>query len=298
MASPSNVASDDESFSALHWAAYRGEEAQVRSLLAGSGSALSSVLEEHSNAAMVTPLLWACAGGHTRVVNLLLAAGAKANHKDAFGQTALMHAVQNSHLLVVRVLDLAGADLHCRDKDGHSLLHWSVFRDDVKITRYLLHRGLSPNDVDCNLATALHWAVIRGLPFMIPVLLEHGAETSLRDKDGLTPKELAEKNGHLRCVLELQNAHPPLNAAEKEARRQKLWYMGFLVPSCIFGLSNWLEHPTWGAVVILILALGAVQTGWLQKNILGAVRKDRKNPVFSNLMTLKRVVFGAGFLLD
>jgi hypothetical protein len=142
-----------------------------------------------------------------------------------------------------------------------------------------------------NAASALHWAVIRGLPFLIAPLLQRGADLTLRDKSGKTPQELADANGHLRCVLELQTAPVAVTPAEKEARRQRLWYMGFCGPSILFALGNVTDHPfcesflpfggcfcllncqQWGAASIVLLAVALVYTGWLQRNILGAVRR-------------------------
>jgi ankyrin repeat protein len=59
---------------------------------------------------------------------------------------------------------------------------------------------------------------------MIASLLERGADINLRDKDGKTALEVAQSNGHMRCVVELQQAAPPLSSAQKESRRQRLWY--------------------------------------------------------------------------
>jgi hypothetical protein len=51
-----------------------------------------------------------------------------------------------------------------------------------------------------------------------------------------------------------------------------LFNKGLLLPSVIFEIADFLDLALWGALVLALLVVGATQTGWLQRNILGAVR--------------------------
>jgi ankyrin repeat protein len=62
-----------------------------------------------------TPLMGAVAGGHLRVVRLLLAAGARVTDKAYYGPDALSIAAEHGHLEVAVVLLEAGADIDAVD---------------------------------------------------------------------------------------------------------------------------------------------------------------------------------------
>ncbi len=256
-------------FTSLHWAAFGGDVAKVKELLASSGKNLLSTLDDSANETGASPLHWASVQGNVEIVSLLVSAGAAVERADLNGQTAVMHAVQNSHLLLVHLLaDVAGADLHVRDREQHTLLHWATYRDDAKMCTFLLNRGLSPNDCDANGATALHWAAVRGLPGIVPLLLDHGGDRSIRDKAGKTPLEVAEANGHVMCATQLKRTEGAETAVLKESKRQKLWWAGFVGPLAYWALV--LDNfPLVGLAGIVAACTGAVQTGWLQRQMMG-----------------------------
>ncbi|EFN56249.1 hypothetical protein CHLNCDRAFT_22241, partial [Chlorella variabilis] len=63
-----------------------------------------------------TALILACAGGHGRIIKLLLRKGAAINAQDARGCTPLHISVLNGHKAVARHLLEAGADaLRCNN---------------------------------------------------------------------------------------------------------------------------------------------------------------------------------------
>ena len=61
-----------------------------------------------------TALMLAAKGGHTSLVEFLIAAGAELNHTAKFNLSALMLAVINNHADVARFLVDAGADTEIR----------------------------------------------------------------------------------------------------------------------------------------------------------------------------------------
>lgn len=60
----------------------------------------------------------ACAGGHGRLIKLLLRKGAELDAQDAGGLTALQHAVVSGHRAVAQHLLRAGADATLRNRTG------------------------------------------------------------------------------------------------------------------------------------------------------------------------------------
>ena len=69
----------------------------------------------------MTPLFYACDGGHADVVEYLISQGANVNHSDSIGQTALHVAaiVEGSgNGIVYKLLLCAGGDEMVRDIDG------------------------------------------------------------------------------------------------------------------------------------------------------------------------------------
>ncbi|XP_049843302.1 putative ankyrin-containing lipoprotein Lxx09580 isoform X8 [Schistocerca gregaria] len=105
---------EESSWTALHWAAYRGHVGAA-SCLVGAGAEVGARSRKQS-----TPLHWAAYNGHTAVVRLLLAAYADPNVRDRYGRTPLHWAVRNVQAEVVAVLLQAGADRAGRDDMGRT----------------------------------------------------------------------------------------------------------------------------------------------------------------------------------
>lgn len=52
----------------------------------------------------MTPLMWAVAGGHFEISQILIEKGADIHAKDKFGRTALVYAVRNGHARIAAML--------------------------------------------------------------------------------------------------------------------------------------------------------------------------------------------------
>jgi ankyrin repeat protein len=88
------------------------------------------------------------------------------------------------------------------------MLGRTVLNNEVEMARTLIARGANVNVVDKLGMTPLLWAanVDFGDTAMIELLLKSGAKTDARNKDGLTPLELARKYGHATLVPVLEQA--------------------------------------------------------------------------------------------
>jgi hypothetical protein len=110
-----------------------------------------------------TPLILAAAAGDIDTVTLFLRAGADVNARDQFGQTALLRLLRkpwSSTDRQERVKPIVGA---------------------------LLLNGADPNiQSEPDYQTPLMWAAGWGMDDIVTILLEHGANTALKDNQGRT----------------------------------------------------------------------------------------------------------------
>lgn len=113
--------------------------------------------------------------GHEDDVGTLISSGADISRRDVNGWTALMHASIENHmaLAVVRLL----------------LEHMEGRRLD---------------DGNCHGRTAFWWACSNGHIEIARLLLLAGADHSVADYDGTTPREEAEAEGRHHCVELIQ----------------------------------------------------------------------------------------------
>ncbi len=128
---------------------------------------------QYKNVCGFTPLHAAVLSGHLTIVARLLSEGANTEIPDVFGEYPIHHALAVQYAsnpknpdLSVRMTELLlqrNANVHVRDKDGDSLLH------------------LLAGSIDGKLAT---------------VVLRYGANPLTRNRNGQTPRQLAESMWH------------------------------------------------------------------------------------------------------
>ncbi len=97
-------AADTDGLTALNWAAFRGNAAIVRALLARHAN-----VDPQTNSGGWTPLMNAANGGHDDVITALLDAGAKVDAKGAEGFSAIWFAAMGDHRKTVALLRSRGA---------------------------------------------------------------------------------------------------------------------------------------------------------------------------------------------
>lgn len=168
--------------------ATKGTEEKVSPLLAEK-SAADPISEEAMRQAALDGIL--------TEVNKHLEAGTTVDALDPDGHTALMFAAFNGHSEIVLKLVEEGADLEKRDfMDRTALLYASTgpFPETVKI---LLDRGAKPNviDSDEHFSPLMH-AAAEGNFSVVKILVEYGADLSLKDVDGDDAESFARQAGH------------------------------------------------------------------------------------------------------
>lgn len=95
-----------------------------------------------------TPLHFAVAGQHSRIVALLLKQGAAINSESDFLRTPLHYAAMAGNLEIVKLLCEAQANIFALDARGSTPLHDAAAADNRKIYHYLISRGASDSTVN------------------------------------------------------------------------------------------------------------------------------------------------------
>jgi ankyrin repeat protein len=186
-------------------AAYNGDLAKVRALLAGGAD--PNVRDDDGQ----TPLIRAASilgrpehrdrnavpTDYEGVAKALADKGADVNARGKGGETALLmaiwgvaseHGVVGADESMARLLSARGADVNAQDNGGWSplLKAVSLWADQPVLIQFLLAQGANVNARLKDGRTALMLAIRLGKGDRLPVLLSHGAEVNAQDNDGAT----------------------------------------------------------------------------------------------------------------
>jgi uncharacterized protein len=172
----------------------RAVETLVEAALAGDAEAVASLLEHglspDSRVDGSTALYTAVVQGETRVVTLLLRAGADPNLRsgDEAEGTPLCAAACHGHEEIARTLLAYGAHPNLREAEWWTPLRWAAAHGHAGVARTLLGAEADPD-----LCSPLPEAARRGSLATVRVLLEHGADPCQRDPGGHTALEIADE---------------------------------------------------------------------------------------------------------
>ena len=182
--------------------------------------------------------IWsAAAAGNIRVVKQNLAKGVDINAKDSiFGATALSSAALFGHTKIIALLLVAGAGVNAKNRDGGTPLHNAAFLGQYEAAELLLENGAdvnirngdggTPSD-----AAAVDWETTRfilgmlrikvdrakieaGRTRVIELLRQHGATTNTTSESSALCD--AVKNGDLQAVREQLTNGVDINAGDSE----------------------------------------------------------------------------------
>jgi ankyrin repeat protein len=172
--------------------------ASLRALLDADGPA------EPPNGVRVrrSPLVLASMAGDVNSVRLLLSRGAKASAEAA------AEAVTFGHADVLAALIAGGADVSGVESTGVSLLHWATITNRTTVIPVLVAAGLPLDAVDGFGFTPLMYAATldQGETGALEALLKAGADRSVKNEEGRTPLQQAQRLGHTQHANVLKRA--------------------------------------------------------------------------------------------
>ncbi len=189
-------------------AAARGDTTRVLELIA-EGAPLNAQDERGRTGVMA-----ATHGNHVETVRALLDAGADVNLRDARSDNPFLYAGAEGYLEILKLAYAAGADPKLTNRFGGTALIPACERGHVEVVRYLLNE----TTVNVNHVNNLGWTCLLEAIILsdggarhqeiVKMVIEHGADVNLVDKDGVTPLQHAKRNGfrEIQALLEAAGA--------------------------------------------------------------------------------------------
>lgn len=168
-----------------------------------------------------SPLETAISYGQLESVRLFLRHGA--NLKSSWLTRSSRH---RSFAPIMEELIKAGADPNHHESDnlddlmsrGYVPLHVTCIKPDA--TRVLLKAGADPNrQYFLSKDTPLHRAAKQGSLEVVEMLVEAGADISIKNKEGKTAEQMAKRYGHKDIVEFLRTCSPQIKSAQPTTKK-------------------------------------------------------------------------------
>jgi ankyrin repeat protein len=194
-------ARDREGATALGRAAQAGKTA-VATLLIERGANVNARAVDGS-----TPLFYAAEADRAAMARLLLDRGADPNIPGRKGARPLAAAAYNGSAASVELLLKRGADPNALDDEGKSAMIYAAGRAYAPVVELLIAAGVEVNRRYAHGLTALMWAAghdasagVDDVEATMKLLIDRGADLSLKDDRGKTAADIARALGHERAA--------------------------------------------------------------------------------------------------
>lgn len=149
----------------------------------------------------------AASRGDINTVNLMLQLGHNVNGLDEQGDRALEIACRRGDPRIVGILLNRGADVQAATSAGTTVLHEAALGGSPEVVTLVLAKGAAVNATDKDsAATPLHYASSFGRIEVVRVLLNHGADTTLKDGEGRNAQQAAMASGQEAVAALLREA--------------------------------------------------------------------------------------------
>lgn len=152
-------------------------------------------------------LIEAASNGHEDIVQQLLASRPYINYSNVRNDNALISATRQRHTKIVKLLLDAGADTNRKAylyRDTPLII--ATLNEDENILQLLLAAEADINAINFMGQTALMWAAIKGYETIAQLLLAAGADVKVLNKQGESALMLAEKGDHSDVAILIQQA--------------------------------------------------------------------------------------------
>ena len=166
-------------------AAKNGNFQAVRKILEKDPSKLNATDENK-----YTALHWACMRGHWDIVKFLVGQGADLNVVGGDGGTQINWAVNHDNVDIIKLLVEKGARLNIQNQWGMTELHTAIWRGNIHVVEFLFDHGSDPTIKTNEGWTAMHYAYRSGHDNVIEFLKERGVSMTEQDNMGRTPQYL------------------------------------------------------------------------------------------------------------
>ena len=139
----------------------------------------------------------------TRVIRMLVEAGADPNLRSIDGSNPILQAVEWTDVRTVRLLLDHNGAVDLKDKDGTTPLMIAVGKPTIRIALMLMERGANVEATDNDGRTPLMHAARQGTPDMMRCLLRYHPDIAARDNKGMTALQHAKAafNSHAERIL-------------------------------------------------------------------------------------------------
>ncbi|KAI9761696.1 MAG: hypothetical protein M1840_001727 [Geoglossum simile] len=174
----------------LHIAAYYGRDAAANTLLS------QGAYRDARNLSEQTPLHDAASKGHGSIATLLATRGANIEAIDTEGRTPLYIAARWGYGAVVKPLVEIGANKEARSNGDWTPLHAAAWYGHESVVRFLVNEGANKDTTAGSRRTPLHAAVLNGHEAVAALLLNVGAHKEARTDTKDTPLLIAAQYGH------------------------------------------------------------------------------------------------------
>ena len=152
--------------------AIRQDRAEILALFMREGLDMN---DEDQNG--MTPLVAAVIREEIGIIELLLANGARIDHRnDLYGFTALHYSARFGKRSSAEALIAHGADIAAKDKWDYQPIHWAAYHDRPDIVELLIAKGADVNAKTSLGQTPLDLAIPRRNTASIKMLRKHGAK--------------------------------------------------------------------------------------------------------------------------
>jgi ankyrin repeat protein len=187
-------------------AAERGDTAAVLQLIA-DGADINA-----RDARGRTPVLAATHANRVETVAALIAAGADINVRDDMKDNPFLYAGAEGLLDILRLLIAARADTRITNRYGGTALIPAAERGHVAVVEALL----TNTDIDINHINNLGWTALLEAVVLsdggprhqqiVQLLIDHAADSTIADKEGVTPLQHARQRGFAEIARMLAQA--------------------------------------------------------------------------------------------
>ncbi len=151
------------------------------------------------------PLIEAVEESDLKRAQKLIAKGADVNQQNSYGYSALFLAAASGDTKIVKLLLDAGANVNARGPTGSALAR-AAQQGNPEIVRLLLQAGAELEAKDSSGWTALFSAAMTGNSEIVEILLKAGANINARANNGWTALKEAQMRGNENIVQQLKSA--------------------------------------------------------------------------------------------